>query len=291
MCRIRSRRRDYVRLIRQSDIGLLMYDARSYHARHAGILGEYLSAGIPVIVPAGCWLAEQLVEPTQSYLDSLRTLPGSRDLKIEPAREPGDRPQRGEAETNFIISPGVGGPKSDEGDSRRRSSAEPAPESVSDIVLWFLWPQTAAPGSYLRVVLREFDAQATALQESVSVLARRGRGDQTGTLFHLHPNCIHFEVSWTNAYEDVPLPAQLIKVQGLPGSRAQCGSYPAAQVGLTAATVEQVPMLVEELCAHYSHYRESGRAHAGQWHRMHHPTRTLDALLARAGAASRRAVA
>jgi len=53
----------YSRFIRESDIGLFAYDARRYFARASGVLCEMLSAGVPVIVPANCWLAEQIAEP------------------------------------------------------------------------------------------------------------------------------------------------------------------------------------------------------------------------------------
>ena len=46
----------YVELIKTSDCGLLFYDSRAYFSRRAGVLGELLSCGKPVIVPAGSWL-------------------------------------------------------------------------------------------------------------------------------------------------------------------------------------------------------------------------------------------
>jgi glycosyltransferase involved in cell wall biosynthesis len=51
---------DYVDLISRADIGLFLYDSRTYFARCSGVLLEMLCAGVPVIVPAGCWLADQV---------------------------------------------------------------------------------------------------------------------------------------------------------------------------------------------------------------------------------------
>ena len=51
----------YRRLILDADLIMLPYDARHYYARCSGVLVEALSAGIPVIVPADCWMAAQLM--------------------------------------------------------------------------------------------------------------------------------------------------------------------------------------------------------------------------------------
>lgn len=50
---------EYDRLLAQSDIGLLPYLRSNYLARSSGVLIEYLSAGIPVIVPSNTWLSAQ----------------------------------------------------------------------------------------------------------------------------------------------------------------------------------------------------------------------------------------
>ncbi len=57
----------YADLIRSSDIGLLNYDRIVYKNRRAGIMGEFLSCGIPVIVPSRCWLGDQLNLPRRNY--------------------------------------------------------------------------------------------------------------------------------------------------------------------------------------------------------------------------------
>ncbi len=58
----------YAELVRSSDIGLLLYDSTRYYARCSGVLLEMLSAGVPVIVPGGCWLSEQIHDENQRHL-------------------------------------------------------------------------------------------------------------------------------------------------------------------------------------------------------------------------------
>ena len=43
-----------------ADVGLFLYDAERYVARCSGVLLEMMVAGVPVIVPAKCWLDDQL---------------------------------------------------------------------------------------------------------------------------------------------------------------------------------------------------------------------------------------
>ena len=50
----------YQSLIAQADIAILPYDPVHYHARCSGVLLEMLAAGVPVVVPAGGWMARQV---------------------------------------------------------------------------------------------------------------------------------------------------------------------------------------------------------------------------------------
>jgi hypothetical protein len=47
----------------------LLYDADQYYARCSGVMVEMLKAGVPVIVPAACWMAEQIAEPIFRHRD------------------------------------------------------------------------------------------------------------------------------------------------------------------------------------------------------------------------------
>jgi glycosyltransferase involved in cell wall biosynthesis len=50
----------YQSLIAKADIAVLPYDPVHYHARCSGVLLEMLAAGVPVVVPAGGWMARQV---------------------------------------------------------------------------------------------------------------------------------------------------------------------------------------------------------------------------------------
>ena len=50
----------YHRWLDTADLGLFLYEPHRYKARCSGVLLEMLGRGVPVIVPDGCWLAEQV---------------------------------------------------------------------------------------------------------------------------------------------------------------------------------------------------------------------------------------
>ena len=105
---------DYVQLLRGSDLGLLLYDATRYYARCSGVLLEMLCAGVPVLVPAGSWLAEQVEPVNQLWLDDCAATLG-------PVQSAGD-----------ILAVDV-------------------PPGTRSLLLSFAWEVPAAPGRYLRV--------------------------------------------------------------------------------------------------------------------------------------------
>ncbi len=50
----------YNRLLDSADVGLFLYNPERYVARCSGVLLELLVRGVPVVVPKGCWLSDQL---------------------------------------------------------------------------------------------------------------------------------------------------------------------------------------------------------------------------------------
>ena len=51
---------DYLALLRSADLLLLPYDAQAYGPRSSGILAEARALGVPAVVPAGCWLGDEV---------------------------------------------------------------------------------------------------------------------------------------------------------------------------------------------------------------------------------------
>jgi glycosyltransferase involved in cell wall biosynthesis len=60
----------YAELVRATDVGVLLYDGLRYYDRCSGILLELLAAGVPVVVPAACWLASQIEGAEARYVEA-----------------------------------------------------------------------------------------------------------------------------------------------------------------------------------------------------------------------------
>ncbi len=51
---------DYLNLLQAADLLLLPYDSAAYGPRSSGILAEARAMGVPAVVPAGCWMADEV---------------------------------------------------------------------------------------------------------------------------------------------------------------------------------------------------------------------------------------
>jgi len=61
----------YVSFVRDADVGLFLYDGARYYARCSGILVEMLCSGVPVIVPAGNWLSEEIAGEIAAHREGI----------------------------------------------------------------------------------------------------------------------------------------------------------------------------------------------------------------------------
>ncbi len=270
---------DYVQLIASTDIGLLLYDSERYYARHAGVLGELLSAGVPVIVPAGCWLSEQIAEPNYAHVDTL--LERLRLVARIPATSVLWRNLHG-----TLQRPGASAPCLTFGDALASATGELLiPDGASEMVVTFRWIRPEEPGRYVRLAADQYDADGNRVARWATIVGRR-EGDLPVPVFvPLRKGSTRVRLSWQNAYDDGLLTVadadvHFLSSAGIPGGVA------AGSVGLIAAHVGQLPELVREMFDHYPHYRAAAREFARGWVEKHDPRRTLNHILARASSGS-----
>ena len=163
---------EFSRRTLDTEIGLLLYDRRPYVSRCSGVLVELLSAGIPALVSAGCWMADQLADATRDYHTGLRH--NRRLLGKTPARC----------------------------DKRM-----PVPEGAGDLLLFFLWPSDLgqAAGAYVRVDSQVFAADGRLLTEWPIVIGPASPGRWGTGLVRLPPQAAAVSITWQNAYGRQPL--------------------------------------------------------------------------------------
>jgi len=160
----------YAELLCGADVGLMLYDSTRYYARCSGVLLEMLCAGVPVLVPAGGWLAEQIESVNQAYLDEIA------------AR----------------CAPPV--PLADDG-------WVPVPASAGALMLACEWRADAEPGEYLRLEFSAESAAGAGAPPAQVILGARAGSLPVRCLLPLPPGCRRLRVTPHNAWRQAAAPA------------------------------------------------------------------------------------
>ena len=314
-------RPDYIEFLRNADCGLLLYDSRAYFSRRAGVLGEMLSCGKPLIVPAGSWLASQIAEPVFSHADSIEATSSkdSRRLEIE------------ELEWSLKNAPSSGGTISFDGQKHpfKFSLNRLSEERLMKIDFQWKWPSVA--GTYCRISVTQTDGVGVSVSEGVQIIGHRDGDGLPNAMFRLEPTTETIHVTLSNAYGSstamikqlsasmlvlpkekaksatgVPAPSlrkserkstvtggnmtsnvrQTATVAAARGEQANLAvdtQVALGSVGIIVADQSQLEGAVKEMVTHFDHYRRSSEAFAGQWFAMHHPNRTVAHLIGAGG--------
>ncbi len=243
----------YTQLIRQTDIGLLMYDSRRYYARRAGVLCELLTAGVPVVVSAGGWLADQIAEPIACHLQRL-----SEQLPTVDQHE-----FRDVAVDEY---------------PRMAGNLHPIPTGATELLVNVHGDESFSRGVYLHVEVEELGKSGDLVSRFAHVVGPRSKKRPSLALFHLDSRTRYVRVSFRNAYHDEL--TRLTSVRLSFHSTATPGeSPPAGQVGLIAADPQHISRLLREMIRHYNHYRTTAAEFSIKWFRQHDPLRTIQELV------------
>jgi len=239
----------YSELIQKADIGLLLYDGRRYYARCSGVLVEMLAAGAPVIVPAGCWLSEQIALVNQRRLRLISQGPNVRSTALA-AHQSGQV-----IESECLRDP-----------------------LARDVVIRFSWSTPELPGAYARVRCRQLNTQGRVLTDE-TVVVEHGDGDTVATLFALDDNAASISTTFQNAYHSSPnqQPLTIYNAQAyFPPGNTGDAHLPLGCVGLTFDKPGDIPRLVRDMAEHIEHYRSTAEQFSATWRHDHHPERIFD---------------
>lgn len=240
----------YVRLVRNADIGLLLYDGRSYASRRAGIFGEFLASGAPVICPAGTWMADQLQAANASYLTQLWTERDPRlDWKLDITQQPSNR--------TWTIDPD---------------------RPITAGLLQIRRNESASNDPYLRVHTIWRDRFEKLISSESQVVKCEVNSHALALLVSPVPGALPL-VTISSAY-DQQAAAPAIHV-ALGEISIESAGIPLGGVGLSADGNEEVSRLLRNITKHYRHYRDNVRNFAARWSELHAPKHTLDAVIAK----------
>ncbi len=255
----------YRELIQDTKIGLLLHDSHSYFCRRAGILGEYLSSGIPVVVPAGCWLSQQISEPTFRYIENL--------ISTKSTGAPTSIDQLEYSADNVPLNGGV--MSFDQGQHPFELTGQLDARSAA-LAISFDWHWPKGDGSYLNAKFVGFDSQGKAIQENLQILGLRKRSQSPHFLINLAPGIEYFKLRFTNGFTNTNMSIQNFKMHpiGQPGE-----VFPTYSVGVPFSCHDEVAQAVAEVVNNYAHYKTAAANFAKGWNRRHNPEFTFNFLV------------
>lgn len=265
---------DYLKLIRQSDIALLPYNNTRYHARASGVLVEMLAAGVPVIVPAGCWLAAQVSESIYEHLDRLSASQAksqrTADIEWEDTASHDNQPSIHKERSVLCFA----------GADRPAVADLEIVKPTAEMIFRFYWTK-CRPGYYVRLRVEQTDVDGLQLTDSKQIiLGGREKEGPVSALLRLDPRVNRIRITLTNAYHNDLIEISRPYVDFFSGSPE---GLPSGAVGLVAADLRQIPELLREMVQHYEHYSRSAAKFRTSWNHKHAPQRTIEALAANNG--------
>ncbi len=261
---------DYLDLIRNTDCGLLFYDSRAYFSRRAGVLGELLSCGKPVIVPAGSWLGDQLAEPNFRYVDSLcNSHNRRRSLQLE------------DLSWSRSNVPLAGSVLSFDQQAHPFELQFDLEDDETAFVVEFDWHWPQHQGVYCK-----FEIANCPWDEPVcpQIIGHRTNGMSPGGFFAAGKRSVNLRM--TNAFHDSTASIRLVAIHTL---CVDLASTPAGSVGVIASNQEDIPRAIEEVVGHFDHYRSTATRFAESWYRQHEPQKTVSSLVSARADVSRAA--
>jgi hypothetical protein len=220
----------FCRMTTESDIGLLPYDRQRYHARCSGPFVEFLAAGVPVVVPSGCWLADELVAPNRKYHLAL-----------------------------------CSGPRAIGRATASRRSPVPLPPHAATIALLLRWPEGAelCSGAYARVETTFLAADGSSLGCRPTIVGPGRAGVLNTALLRVPEQAATVMLDWKNAYGSQRIEFGEAEVCFV--ARDAAGPLPLGAVGLAAVEVEDIATELAEMIDHYPHYRRTAKEFAEEW--------------------------
>ena len=261
-------RQKYVELIRTTDVGIMFYDSNVYYSRRAGILGELLASGKPVIVPAGSWLAEQIQEPILEHADKVFSGREIRRINISDFRW----------ESRNVPMPG--GILSFDNQNHPFNFEIDIEHSESVLGFTYDWHWPGEPGVYCRIELTQFDHEGLQIEQACQVVGHRAR-KKAIALFNIDRETVSVKFALKNAFHDSTASIKNVEIVTAGSDLAEIlGKIPIGAVGVVAADREHLSSCILEVVEHLEHYRQTAQAFSNQWYARHEPKRTVAQLMA-----------
>jgi hypothetical protein len=252
------------------------YDARRYYARSSAVLVEALSAGVPVIVPAGSWMADQIQSEIAAY--HLQLVEHANQARCLPAET-----FRWRSTDDAEIEPMDQGRLSF-GGQRWRSFAWPRPRpNETHLVISFTIDAATPPGAYIRLHVEQLGEDDSSVARQVAILGRSSEGQPCTLLVELRERAARLWVGFSNAFDEAAAAVENVRLNFLVlDPRREAGRQPHSAVGAIFAESSDLAPLLGEMIDHHLHYRATAVHFAERWVHSHNPQRLVTSIVARA---------
>jgi len=264
--------RDYREVVLDSDVLLIPYDPFNYYARSSGVFVEAMTAGVPVVVPGGTWMALQLEAVIADYRRKLRStaevLNPKQDARLRWTSCGGDR-WSVNGQGSLVVNHRMA-----------TSTVLDVPRGSTHVMVSFR--QVArSPGRFLCGTLEQSDRMGHAVRRE-SLIASACEW-QNSMLFATNPQAHRARLYLEAAYSAVPLELGEVQIEFL----QTANNCPLSSVGMVYADPDNLTLCVREIVEHLEHYRQSAARFARTWSRFHNPRVLVGRLSHRANAAVR----
>jgi hypothetical protein len=246
----------YNDLIRGADVGLLLHDAHSYYSRLSAVFQEYVCAGIPVIVPAGCWLGNQIDEENFRYVERV-----VRERQAQVVAH-------GEIDWmtgGNVLAALARGKFSFRGPHSPLIGEVAVPNDVTELVVQCGWLAPDETGQFVRIALEQKSTSGEWQREAETVVGPRIDGRELAVMFHVSNEARHVRVAFENAFTGGTIAVSEPRVTLLAVTEAGEAGLPTGNSGLSFGKRSEIPRLLRELIAHYPHYRRQAQEKSPQW--------------------------
>jgi len=256
---------EYLELVRSSDIGLILYDRDNYYARSSGALVEYLSAGIPVIVPSGSWMSDQIADCSYQHHDQLK-----RDYGFVKMREKIDYVWSN-YDDDERINIRFGG-KDD-----KLECLVVLPDNIKYLLVSFEL-DSSMEGTYISIEFVEMNGQVEPLAQKKVTVGKSFNNKRVSAMFNLSETNSSIALLWFyNAFGNEKAVIKDVQLHYYDG----INELPIASVGIVVDDAENAVEAIKEIVDHYPHYRQSAKDYSVNWNKKHNADALVKQLITR----------
>jgi hypothetical protein len=263
---------EYQSMLLSGDIHLLLYDAANYYARSSGILVEALSVGVPVLVPAGTWLARQFLGDYYDHQERLRN-------QLDRVASKDGSQIRWHLHGNPSINPCSAGEVVATAQGKAYCWLR-VPAGADRLIVSFRIPKDP-PAVVLYVdQLDQRRRSVVPLLPRLIEVERKSR--KAVSLLTLAPGAVRLWLAFGAPYANGQVLVSDITIDFLSAAQ-DTKRLPTGTVGLIYHDPVEIPVLLRELIDEYPHYRRTARAFAEPWALYHNASRLVEELEGAAG--------